>query len=179
MSFKGLGKRSLEGDEICSRSRELFRWAVIGAAMLALQACARDPQNRIARGVAVTKASLPTAVRHYPRIEKTLACIRRTGILHDRTFVVGSFADSTGKINAVAAGATGNFVPQGGSASYITDALAKAGGRVVSTYFGAPAVAVPAQYAINGIFNSLDFGAPVAADVRIAGIGPTMPAGHS
>lgn len=86
----------------------------------------------------------------------------------------GPFADSTGKINAVAPGATGNFIPQGGSAAYITDALAKAGGRVVSTYFGPPTKAVPAQYAINGIFNSLDFGAPVQADVRIGGIGPTV-----
>ncbi len=123
--------------------------------------------------VPVTKAALPSAVQPYPRIEETLYCIRRTGVLRGKTFVVGAFADSTGKINAVAAGSTGNFMPQGGSSAYVTDAIVKAGGNAVSTYFGPPARAVPAQYAINGIFNSLDFGTPVQADVTVAGIGPT------
>jgi hypothetical protein len=127
--------------------------------------------------VPVTKASMPSSVQPYPRIEGTLACIRQTGVLRGKTFVVGPFADSTGKINAVAQGATGNFVPQGGSASYVTDALTKAGGQVVSTYFGTPTKAVPAQYAVNGIFNSLDFGTSAQADVRIGGIGPTMELG--
>jgi hypothetical protein len=125
----------------------------------------------------VTKAAMPSSVQPYPRIEQTLQCIRRTGVLHNKTFVVGPFADSTGKINAVAPGATGNFIPQGGSASYVTDALTKAGGMVVSTYFGAPTKAVPAQYAINGIFNSLDFGTLAQADMRLAGIGPTLELG--
>lgn len=121
----------------------------------------------------VTRAALPTSVRPYPQIEQTLACIRSTGVLRGKVFEVGSFADSTGKINSVAPGATGAFIPQGGSASYITDALSKAGAKVVSTYFGAPSVRIPSDYAINGIFNSLDFGTPFAADMRIAGIGPT------
>lgn len=127
----------------------------------------------VASDLPVTAAALPSSVQPYPRIEQTLQCIRRSGVLEGKTFVVGPFADSTGKINAVAPGSTGNFIPQGGSASYITDALTKAGGRVVSTYFGPPAKNVSAQYAINGIFNSLDFGNPIAADVRIQGIGPT------
>ena len=121
----------------------------------------------------VSTAALPTSVRPYPQIEQTLACIRSTGVLRGKVFEVGSFADSTGKINNVAPGATGAFIPQGGSASYITDALSKAGAKVVSTYFGPPPVRLPADYAINGIFNSLDFGTPFAADMRIAGIGPT------
>ncbi len=123
--------------------------------------------------LAVTKASLPSSVQPYPRIERTLRCIASTGVLRNVTFVVGAFADSTGKINAVAVGATGSFIPQGGSASYITDALTKAGGTVVSTYFGTPTRAVPAQYAINGIFNSLDFGTVTQVDVQVAGVGPT------
>ena len=130
-------------------------------------------------GLPVTEAALPSVVQPYPRIERTLRCIRDSGVLQNRTFVVGPFADSTGKINAVAPGATGNFIPQGGSAAYITDALTKAGGRVVSTYFGQPAQSVPAQYAINGIFNSLDFGSPMAADVRVGGIGPTAAVGFA
>ena len=127
--------------------------------------------------VPVTKASMPSSVQPYPRIEATLQCIRRTGVLRGKTFVVGPFADSTGKINAVAPGATGSFIPQGGSASYVTDALTKSGAQVVSTYFGAPTRAVPAQYAINGIFNSLDFGTMAQADVRVSGIGPTLELG--
>lgn len=136
-----------------------------------------DVSAESARRVAVTKAAPPTVVQPYARIDDTLACIRSTGALSGRTFVVGPFADSTGKINAAAIGATGAFVPQGGSASYITDAIRRAGGSVVSTYFGAPAVNTPAQYSVNGIFNSLDFGTDLQADVRVAGIGPTSQIG--
>jgi hypothetical protein len=120
----------------------------------------------------VSEAALPSIVQPYPMIEGALACIRQSGVLHGRTFVVGPFADSTGKINSVAAGATGNFMPQGGSAAYMTDALRKAGAGVVSTYFGAPEQRVPANYAINGIFNSLDFGQTFSSDLRVAGVGP-------
>lgn len=127
--------------------------------------------------VPVTNAALPSLVQPYPRIEKTLQCIADTRVIRGVVFVVGSFADSTGKINSVAQGSTGAFIPQGGSASYITDALRKAGGRVVSTYFGAPETKTDARYAINGIFNSLDFGQPLQADVRVAGIGPTASIG--
>lgn len=147
----------------------------VSAASL-LSGCAHDTlvgSTEIVPGGAVTQAALPSSVQPYPRIEQTLACIRQTGALAGVTFVVGPFADSTGKINATAQGSTGNFIPQGGSAAYITDALGKAGGHVISTYFGPPAHKIPARYAINGIFNSLDFGAPFAADMRVAGIGPT------
>jgi hypothetical protein len=146
--------------------------------VLILSGCANDLGGTDEKGfVPVTQAPLPSVVQPSPRIDQALYCIRQTGVLRNRTFVVGAFADSTGKLNAVAPGSTGNFIPQGGSASYITDALTKAGARVVSTYFGQPTEKVPAQYAINGIFNSLDFGAPFAADVRVNGIGPTAATG--
>lgn len=135
-----------------------------------------DP-NSPPKAVDVSQSSLPTVVQPYPRIERVLSCIRETRILRKRVFIVGSFADSTGKINAVANGATGNFVPQGGSASYITDAIRKAGGNVISTYFGAPERQKKAHYAINGIFNSLDFNAPMSADFRVSGIGPVAGSG--
>lgn len=122
-------------------------------------------------------AELPRVVQSMPRIEAALTCIRQSQALKDKVFVVGPFADSTGKINSVALGATGAFVPQGGSAAYITDALTKAGGQVVSTYFGPPAKNVKTQYFVNGIFNSLDFAMPLQLDVRIAGIGPVMSEG--
>ncbi len=122
---------------------------------------------------------MPRKVQPYPQIAATLHCIGSTGLLTNKTFVVGAFADSTGKINQVATGATGAFVPQGGSASYVTDAIRTAGGQVVSTYFGPPRRAVRAQYAINGIFNSLDFGQQVGADLRISGIGPIAATGFA
>jgi len=170
-----------------SAGRNIAAGAILIAAMTVLTGCGQgfrwnssdldlggpDSKSRLP----VSKAAMPTAVQPYPRIEQTLYCIRRTGVLRSMTFVVGAFADSTGKINAVAPGATGDFIPQGGSASYITDALTKAGGTVVSTYFGAPTRAVPAQYAVNGIFNSLDFGTAAQADVQVNGIGPTFESG--
>ncbi len=127
--------------------------------------------------VPVTQAVLPTVVHPYERIDGALMCIRDTHVLDGLTFVVGPFADSTGKINSVSQGATGAFVPQGGSAAYITDAITKAGGRVISTYFGAPAITSPAQYMVNGIFNSLDFGTTVSADIQAAGVGPVVTVG--
>jgi hypothetical protein len=127
--------------------------------------------------VPVSQAVLPTSVHPYQRIDQALFCIKGTRSLEGRTFVVGPFADSTGKINSVSQGSTGAFVPQGGSAAYITDALTKAGARVISTYFGSPAISVPAQYMVNGIFNSLDFGTSFSADIQVAGVGPNVQLG--
>lgn len=146
-----------------------------GIVSIGISGCATAPHfdmDAPPPAVGVSQASLPTAVQPYPRIERVLSCIRETGVIKKRVFTVGSFADSTGKINAVANGATGNFVPQGGSASYITDAIRKAGGNVVSTYFGAPDRQTKTHYAINGIFNTLDFNSPMSTDLRVAGIGP-------
>ena len=160
------------------------RFSVAAVLAVLITACSGQQARQVARlerpaDVPVSKAVLPSVVAPYPEIERALACIRATRALSGITFVVGPFADSTGKINAVAAGATGNFVPQGGSAAYITDAVRKAGGQVVSTYFGEPRQKVPAHYMVNGIFNSLDFGQPLAADLRVAGIGPTAAAGFA
>lgn len=146
----------------------------------ALQACStvpfHDPKARAE--IPVSAAALPTKVVPYPVIDEALHCIAKTKALSGVVFQVGAFADSTGKINQVAVGATGNFMPQGGSATYVTYAIRKAGGQVVSTYFGGT-TSMPAAYAINGVFNSLDFSQPIAADVRIAGIGPTAGVGYA
>ena len=125
----------------------------------------------------VSAAPMPSTLPRYAEIEEALACMRDSGQLINVTFSVGSFADSTGKINASADGATGNFLPQGGSAAFITDALRRSGARVVSTYFGPPAAPVPADYAINGIFNSLDFGQTASVDLRASGVGPVIATG--
>src|SRR5438132_1714020 len=111
--------------------RDTVRRAVLLVAALLLSGCAQNaywnasdtdlggPNHKTK--LPVTKAAMPSSVQPYPRIEGTLVCIRRTRVLDGKTFVVGPFADSTGKINAVAVGSTGNFIPQGGSASYLTD----------------------------------------------------------
>lgn len=127
--------------------------------------------------VNVSSAPSPSVLQPNQVVEPVLSCIASTHALDKTIFMVGAFADSTGKINASAAGATGNFLPQGGSAAFITDALRRAGGQVVSTYFGPPSVKVRAKYAINGIFNSLDFGNNANIDFRAAGIGPTVATG--
>lgn len=148
--------------------------AILCGTVAVLAGCSTAQNSKVGTDPMVTNATFPSLVKPYKEVEDMLACIRDTGALHGLTFVVGPFADSTGKVNAVANGATGNFLPQGGSAAYITDAVVKAGGRVVSTYFGQPRKAVRSQYSLNGIFNSLDFGTPVQADVRVNGIGPTL-----
>lgn len=147
----------------------------------ALQGCSSIPFHdpEALAEIPVTPAALPTKVVPYPVIDDALQCIADTKALRGVTFQVGAFADSTGKINQVAVGATGNFMPQGGSATYITYAIRKAGGQVVSTYFGGPAKAAGASYAVNGVFNSLDFSQPISADVRIVGIGPTAAVGYA
>lgn len=125
-----------------------------------------------------TVAQKPSIISTNTQANAALACIKDTGVLRNTMFAVGAFVDSTGKMNAVAPGATGSFLPQAGSATYVTDALKRAGANVHVTYFG-PAAAPPKNidYAVNGIFNTLDFGSPVNADVRIAGIGPTAQTG--
>lgn len=153
------------------------RILVVGVGLTVLAGCTSLQTNSSDSDPLVTSSALPTRVKTYAPIDEALQCISDTGVLSKVTFVVGPFADSTGKVNAVAQGATGNFLPQGGSASFITNAIAKAGGRVVSTYFGQPRKAVRSHYALNGIFNSLDFGTPVEGDVRVAGVGPTFKKG--
>lgn len=125
----------------------------------------------------VSRAEMPSTITRYADLEETLACIKASGELSEVTFSVGSFADSTGKINSTAKGATGNFLPQGGSAAFITDAIRRAGGQVVSTYFGPPEVQVNADYSVNGIFNSLDFGKTADIDLRVSGVGPVIATG--
>lgn len=153
--------------------------ATVGALTLGLVGCT-DPLQETASGnqeARVTAAALPSAVQPYARINNVLACINESGATRGVAFSVGPFADSTGKINATAQGGTGNFLPQGGSAAYMTDALRRAGATVVSTYFGPPETRYPVRYAINGIFNSLDFGTNSHMDMRVSGLGPIQRAG--
>lgn len=122
-------------------------------------------------------APWPAKVQPGEVIAASLQCIRESGALKKVVFGVGAWVDSTGKINAVAPGATGAFLPQAGTASFVTDTVRQAGGQVLVQYFGPAPIKVQAHYVINGIFNSLDFGSSLNADVRVAGIGPTSQLG--
>lgn len=134
--------------------------------------CASDSPSHYRLPLA-SKADRPTIVKQDSTDEAILQCIHDTGAIKNVTFAVGPFVDSTGKFNAVAPGSTGSFLPQSGSATYVTDTIRRGGGNVLVQYFGNAETRVPADYVINGIFNTLDFGTPINADVRVGGIGPT------
>ena len=146
--------------------------------LVGLSACSSTaPMNSGAMPYTATPAASAKEVELSPHIEKALACIKDSRALRKVIFGVGPWVDSTGKINAVAQGATGAFLPQSGTASFVTDAIKRAGGQVLVQYFGPAEVKVRARYAINGIFNSLDFGTHLDADVRVAGVGPSALSG--
>lgn len=119
-----------------------------------------------------TPAQAPTVVRPDGEIAEALRCIRHTGVLHGKTIAVGPWVDATGKINAVAPGATGAYLPQAGSATFVTATLKEAGANVLVAYFGPAEKKVPADLVVNGLFNTLDFGTTSSADLRVIGVGP-------
>ena len=86
--------------------------------------------------------------------------------------MIGPWVDSTGKSNASAIGATGAFLPQAGTATFVTDTIRRAGGKAPVKYFGAAPRKIRADYIINGIFNSLDFGEDARSDIQGIGLGP-------
>ena len=142
---------------------------------LLVTGCAPAPSGQGEAGPqgAAPASQLASVAQVHAAVDSTLSCIRQTGVLKGKTFVVGPFADTTGRISPsipAAQAAARDAVPQGGSAAHITEALTKAGGRVISTYFGRPAEAARGQYAINGVFNSLDFRGPAASDARAGSI---------
>jgi hypothetical protein len=69
------------------------------------------------------------------------------------------------------------FLPQAGTASFVTDTLRRMGAKPLVMYFGAAEKRVKARFVINGIFNALDFGSGLDMDVRVFGIGPTAQSG--
>jgi hypothetical protein len=153
--------------------------AIIAAAMFSISAagCTLMTNPEALEPLTATPARLPVKVTPSASIEGVLACMKETGALRDKVFAVGPWVDSTGKINAVATGATGAFLPQAGTATFVTDTIKNAGGRVLVTYFGPASQKVHADYVVNGIFNSLDFGGIGGTDLQIAGIGPLAQSG--
>src|ERR1700754_710398 len=97
--------------------------AIITVAMFSITAAGRTLMTNpeALEPLTATPARLPVKVTPSASIEGVLACMKETGALRDKVFAVGPWVDSTGKINAVAAGATGAFLPQAGTATFVTD----------------------------------------------------------
>lgn len=132
-------------------------------------------QHATPQGLAPLTATIaepPTVVEPSDDVAGALRCIRETGVLAGKTIAVGPWVDATGKINAVAPGGTGNFLPQAGSATFVTATLKEAGANVLVAYFGAAERKVHADYIVNGLFSTLDFGTTSSADLRVIGVGP-------
>jgi len=150
--------------------KTLVRAALLMAGLtgtLALGGCVTSQVEDTA-GLPVSVAKQPTVVKPDATFSGTLACINRTGVLRGKTFEIGPFVDSTGQANSV--NGSGTFLPQAGSATFITAAIRRAGGQVIPAYFGSHGAA---QYKLNGVFNSLDRSVDKEMDLRIFGLGPT------
>jgi hypothetical protein len=148
------------------------RWLVSLALVGVLTAGCQSATPEGLAPVTATPAAFPTVVKPSLAISRTLQCIRETGVVRGKTIAVGPWVDSTGKINAVSAGSTGAFLPQAGSATFVTAALKDAGATVLVAYFGPAEHKLTADYVVNGLFNTLDFGATTSADLRVVGVGP-------
>ena len=164
------------------------QFAVVLTAALALGGCSSlwwDDYNH------VTKAVPPRASAPDPRIVAALGCIRESGALRHIKIAVAIHADGTGKYNHIADGATGNYLPQGTTATYASDAVLLAGARAYNYYelnteramrafAGADAQkaladeedATMPRYVLSTSFTALDFLGGFDVDVQGAGAGP-------
>ena len=141
----------------------------------------------------VTKAVPPRASAPSPHIVSALACIRESGALRNTKVAVAIHADGTGKYNHIADGATGNFLPQGTTAVYASEAVLMAGGRAFNYYELNTERAMRAfagaeeqktlsdkqdatlpNFVLSTSFTALDFMGGPDVDIQVAGIGPTF-----
>jgi hypothetical protein len=139
----------------------------------------------------VTKAVPPRSSAPDPRIVAALACIRESGALRNTKIAVAIHADGTGKYNHIADGATGNYLPQGTTAVFASDAVLLAGARAYNYYelnteramrafAGADEQKALADqqdatlphYVLSTSFTALDFLGGADIDVQVAGVGP-------
>jgi hypothetical protein len=121
-----------------------------------------------------------------------LACIRQSGALRHTRIAVAIHADGTGKYNHIAEGSTGNYLPQGTTAVYASQAVLQAGARPYNYYelnteramrafanldtqktLAEKQDAVLPHYVLSTSFTALDFIGGPEVDVQVAGIGPT------
>jgi hypothetical protein len=144
-----------------------------------------DSYNNVSRALP-PRASAPSAP-----IVAALSCIKDSGALRNTKIAVAIHADGTGKYNHIADGATGNYLPQGTTATYASDAVLMAGARAYNYYELNTERAMRAfagadeqkllsdkqdatlpNYILSTSFTALDFIGGPDIDVQIAGIGP-------
>ncbi len=166
----------------------LRQLAIIVAAAVVLGGCSKtwwDSYNN------VSKAIPPRESGPDPRIADALDCIQRSHRLSQTRIAVAIHADGTGKYNHIADGATGNYLPQGTSATFASDAVLRAGARAYNYYELNTERAMRAfatgdeqktladeedktlpNYVLSTSFTALDFIGGPDVDVQISGIGP-------
>jgi hypothetical protein len=168
------------------RARALFAAALAGL----LAGCSTsgfDSYNR------TTEAVPPRASGPAPQIMAVLSCIRDSGALRNRRIAVAIHADGTGKYNHIGEGSTGNYLPQGTTAVYASEAVLAAGGQAFNYYelnteramrafagadeqqlLASKQDAVLPNYVLSTSFTALDFMGGPDVDLQVAGIGPSL-----
>lgn len=159
---------------------------VIG--MSALSGCAT-------RGVYVSTPPPPEASGPSEAIVEALSCINQSKALAKTRFAIAVHSDGTGKTNYVSEGSTGAFLPQGTTASYVSESVLLAGGIPQNYYelntemairkFGTNEMNLalarmqtqsPPDYVLSTSFTALDFLGGPTLDVHYNGLGPEMAA---
>ncbi len=171
----------------------LTRLILVGVAAVGLVGCtasgkgsSKDPN------VPVTTPYLPTMSSMAAPIADALACVKQSRALDRINVGVAIHADGTGKQNSTADGATGDFLPQGTTAVYASQAVMMAGAnaynyyelnteRAMRTFASADGgqklltekedKSLP-QYILSTSFTALDFVGGPEFDIRVAGVGP-------
>jgi hypothetical protein len=139
----------------------------------------------------VSVAIPPIASATGAPIRAALNCIRSSGVLRNTRIAIAIHADGTGKYNHIAEGSTGNYLPQGTTAVWASEAVLLAGGqafnyyelnteRAMRAFLSNEAQAVLSarqqttlpDYVLSTSFPALDFIGGPDLDIRIAGVGP-------
>jgi hypothetical protein len=158
---------------------------LVGGALAGCSGLSIDPY------VPVTNAVPPRASGPATPILNALACIRDSRALRGTRIAVAIHADGTGKYNHISEGSTGNYLPQGTTATYVSQAILFAGARPYNYYELNTERAMRAfanqetqkgladkqdtvlpHYVLSTSFTALDFIGGPEVDIRIAGVGP-------
>ena len=143
------------------------------------------------RGVYVSTSPPPEASGPSQPIVEALSCISQSKALAKTRFAIAVHSDGTGKTNYVSEGSTGAFLPQGTTASYVSESVLLAGGQPQNYYelntemairkFGTNEMNLalakmqtqsPPDYVLSTAFTALDFLGGPTLDVHYNGLGP-------
>lgn len=143
------------------------------------------------RGVVVSDPPPPEASGPSQPIVEALSCIADSKALAKTRFAIAVHSDGTGKTNYVSEGSTGAFLPQGTTASYVSESVLLAGGLPQNYYelntemairkFGTNEMNLalatmqtkaPPDYVLSTSFTALDFLGGPTMDVHYDGMGP-------